>query len=103
MIATNITKEIKKSIKHTITVLAGTIKRGKYTFVSKFELATKELLVSLNEDEKNCQGKVAAHTSKILGTPDGTDELNSQPINHITNIVSTGRITLHNTPMAVCL
>jgi hypothetical protein len=99
----SITNEIRKSRRHTITVLAGTIKRGKYTLVSKFELATNELLVSLKELEKNCHGKVAAQTSRMRGTPSGTDELKSHPMNHITNIVSTGRITLHSTPIAVCL
>jgi hypothetical protein len=99
----SITKEIKKSIRQTITVLAGTISRGKYTFVNRFELATNELLDSVNEDAKNCQGKVAAHTSKIRGTPSGTFESNNQPMNHITAIVNKGRITLHNTPIAVCL
>jgi len=77
--------------------------RGKYTFVSKFELLIKELLVSLNEVEKNCQGSVAAQTNKIRGTPSGTFDSNNQPMNHITNIVNAGLSTLHKIPMAVCL
>jgi hypothetical protein len=60
--AIRITKDIKKSIKQTITVLAGTINLGKYTLVSRFEFATNELLASLNAEEKNTQGKVAAAT-----------------------------------------
>lgn len=67
------------------------------------ELATSELLASLNEDEKNCQGNVAAQTNKIRGTPSGTFELNNQPMNHITKIVNNGRSTAHITPIAVCL
>ncbi len=63
-----ITKEIKKSIKQTITVLAGTISLGKYTLVSKLEFVTNELLASLNDAEKNCQGNVAAETKRSRGT-----------------------------------
>ncbi len=99
----NITNEIKKSIKQTITVLTGTIKRGKYTLVSKFEFATSDPLASLKEDEKNCQGKVAAQTNRILGTPSGSLDSNNQPINHITNMVNKGLITLHKIPIVVCL
>ena len=50
------------SIKQTITVLAGTIKRGKYTFVNKLELAIRELADSENALAKNCQGSMAAQT-----------------------------------------
>ena len=57
-----IKKEIKKSIKQTITVLAGTINLGKYTLVSKLELAISELADSENELAKNCQGNIAAQT-----------------------------------------
>lgn len=53
-------------------VLAGTINRGKYTLVSKLEFASNELLDSLKAVEKNCQGKIAAHTNTTLGTPAGT-------------------------------
>ena len=99
----NITNEMAKSIRQTITVLAGTIKRGKYTLVSKLEFAKRELLASLNELEKNCHGNVAAETSNKRGILSGVEELNSQPINAITNTVSNGRSTLHNTPITVCL
>ena len=74
IMTTRIKKEIKKSIRQTITVLAGTINRGKYTFVSRFELATNEPLASLKAEEKNCQGKVAVQTNRILETPCGTSE-----------------------------
>ena len=94
---------MRKSIKQTMTVLAGTIKRGKYTFVNKLELVSNELLASLKEDEKNCQGKVAAQTSKTLGTPSGTFELNNQPIKTITDKVSKGRMILQAIPIPVCL
>lgn len=99
----NITNDIKKSIKQTITVLTGTIKRGKYTFVSKLEFDINELLDSLNEDEKNCQGKVAAETNKIRGTPSGTSESNNHPIKAITKIVNSGRSTAQAIPITVCL
>lgn len=94
---------MKKSMRHTITVLAGTISRGKYTFVNKLEFAINELLVSLKEVEKNCQGNVAAQTSNMRGTPSGTFEPNNQPMNHITAMVNAGLNTLHNIPIAVCL
>jgi len=103
MMPKRITNEIKKSIKQTITVLTGTISRGKYTFVSKFEFEISELLDSLKDDEKNCQGSVAAETSSIRGTPSGTSELNNQPIKAITKIVRRGRSTAHRIPIAVCL
>ena len=103
IITTNITKEIKKSIRQTITVLVGTIRRGKYPFVSKLEFAIKELLASPNEEEKNCQGKVAAATKTRRGIPSGMLDLNNQPINVITTIVSKGLITLHKIPIVVCL
>lgn len=103
IMTTNITKEIKKSIRQTITVLVGTIRRGKYTFVSKLEFVIKELLASPNEEEKNCQGNVAAATKTRRGIPSGMLDLNNQPINVITTIVSKGRITLHKIPIVVCL
>jgi hypothetical protein len=54
--------EIRKSMKLTITVLAGTIILGKYILVSMFAFVISELLESLNEVEKNCQGSMAAYT-----------------------------------------
>jgi hypothetical protein len=71
--------------------------------VNRFEFATNELLASLNDDAKNCHGNVAAQTNNTLGTPSGTVELKSQPMNHIVKMVSNGRNTLHNIPIAVCL
>lgn len=71
--------------------------------MSKLELATSEPLASLKEEEKNCQGNVAAHTNKIRGIPWGTFDSNNQPINHITKIVSKGLITAQSKPIAVCL
>ncbi len=69
----------------------------------RFELLIKELLASLNDEAKNCQGNVAAETSNIRGTPCGTLELNNQPKNDITKIVNNGRSNAHTTPIAVCL
>jgi hypothetical protein len=83
-------------------VLAGTIRRGKYTFDKRLELAINEFDASLNADEKNCHGNAAADTSNILGTP-LVDELNSHPINAIAKIVINGRSTLQATPIKVCL
>ena len=99
----SIINDIKKSIKQTITVLAGTISRGKYTLVNKLELVISELAASLKDDVKNCHGKVAAHTSKTLGVPVGTLESNNHPINTIAKMVRRGFIILHKTPIAVCL
>src|SRR5665213_2799657 len=59
---TKIAKEIKKSTKFTITVLAGIIIRGKYILVSMLELVISELLASLKDVEKNCHGSIAAYT-----------------------------------------
>jgi hypothetical protein len=67
------------------------------------ELETNELLVSLKVPAKNCQGKVAADTSNILGTPAGTCELKSQPINHMLAMVSKGLKMLQTIPIDVCL
>ena len=53
---------MKKSIRLTITVLAGTINLGKYTLVSKFEFAINEFADSLKALEKNCQGNIPAQT-----------------------------------------
>jgi hypothetical protein len=58
-----IANEIRKSTTLTMTVLAGMIRRGKYIFVNIFVLVIRELLASLNEVEKNCQGSIAAYTS----------------------------------------
>jgi len=58
-----IRKEIRKSMKLTMTVLAGTIILGKYILVSMFELVISELLESLKDVEKNCHGSMAAYTS----------------------------------------
>jgi len=96
-------KDMKKSRRHTMTVLTGMIILGKYTLVRRFELAMRELLDSLNEVEKNCQGSVAAQTSKTRGTPSGKGALNNLPMNHMAKIVNKGRNTLHKTPSAVCL
>ena len=96
-------KDIKKSIKQTITALAGTMILGKYTLVNKLELAINELAESLKAEEKNCHGSVAAVTSKILGTPSGMLELNNQPIKAIVKMVSNGRINAQSNPIAVCL
>lgn len=54
-----ITKEIRKSTKLTITALAGIIIRGKYTFDSIFAFVINELLLSVSEFAKNCQGSIA--------------------------------------------
>ena len=54
------TKDIRKSTKFTITVLAGIINLGKYIFVNILELVISELLASLKEVEKNCHGNMAA-------------------------------------------
>ncbi len=59
---TKIAKEIKKSTKLTITVLAGIIIRGKYILVSMLEFVIRELLASLKDVEKNCHGSIAAYT-----------------------------------------
>jgi hypothetical protein len=58
---------------------------------------------SLKDEAKNCHGNAAAATSKIRGTFPGTVELNSHPMNAIAKIVSSGRMTLHAIPIAVCL
>lgn len=50
-----IKKDIKKSIKHTIKDEAGMMIFGKYTFVSMFEFATSELLISVTADETKPQ------------------------------------------------
>ena len=47
---------IRKSTRLVITALAGTTRRGKYTFEIRLELAIRLLLLSDNELEKNCQG-----------------------------------------------
>jgi hypothetical protein len=54
------TKEIMKSTRFTMIELAGIISRGKYIFVSIFEFVSRELLASLKDVEKNCQGNIAA-------------------------------------------
>ena len=53
-------QEIRKSTTPTMTDPAGTIMRGKYTLVSRFALSTRELLLSVREPAKNCQGSRAA-------------------------------------------
>ena len=59
---TKIINEIRKSTKLTITVLTGIINLGKYIFVSIFELVSNELLASVKEVAKNCQGNIPAYT-----------------------------------------
>lgn len=66
-------------------------------------MAKKELLVSLNAEEKNCQGSVAAHTNNTRGIPLGTGAFSSQPMNHMAKMVRSGRKTPHKIPIAVCL
>src|SRR5215472_13621824 len=50
--------EIRKSTKLVITLLAGTTRRGKYTFEIRLELATRLLPLSERAVAKNCQGRI---------------------------------------------
>jgi hypothetical protein len=95
--------EIKKSIRHTITELKGTISLGKYTLVIKLALLISEPLASVNVLAKNCQGRVPAHTKRILGMPVGTGILKKLPITVIIIMVSKGLIMLQAIPITVCL
>src|SRR5437867_12176632 len=54
---------IKKSTRLVITALAGTTRRGKYIFDTRFELTIRLLLLSDSELEKNCQGNSPQKTS----------------------------------------
>src|SRR5215475_4518671 len=58
------TSVIRKSTKLVMTDPAGTISRGKYILEIKLAFPTRLLLASLSAVEKNCQGSMAAKTSK---------------------------------------
>jgi hypothetical protein len=97
-----IRKVIKKSIRQTITVLAGIINRGKYTFEIRLVFPTSEFAASLNAPEKNCQGKVAAATNKMREGP-GAPILKNHPRKENAIIVVRGRSIIHARPITVCL
>src|SRR5688500_13992373 len=62
MRAARMVDAIAKSTSDTTTELAGTIMRGKYTFVMRFELLTMLWLDEDNALAKNCHGSMAANT-----------------------------------------
>ena len=62
IITAKIKNDIRKSIRFTMTVLTGIIRRGKYIFVSMVELPISDVLASLKDVEKNCQGSSAENT-----------------------------------------
>ena len=62
------------------------------------------LLASLNDVEKNCHGSIAVRITRKYGTSAGTGNFPILPNTAVKiNVISSGRITAHATPMAVCL
>ena len=57
-------REIKKSIRHTRIELKGITILGKNTLENKLELATIELLTSLNKLANNCHSNMDEATNK---------------------------------------
>ena len=56
------TREIRKSTALTITELAGTIRRGKYTLLIRRDSAIREFELSCIALEKYCHGSIAENT-----------------------------------------
>src|SRR5256885_14769730 len=95
--------EIAKSTKETMTELAGTIIRGKYTFEIKFAFVTSELLPSAREVANNCHGSIAAKTITGYGTPSLGSLAILPKMKTKTTMVRNGRSTAQRTPITVCL
>jgi hypothetical protein len=101
--ATNMSEAIRKSINLVITEESGSIRRGKYTLVIMDWLLTRELLVSDNAVEKNCQNSNPVYTKIGYGTP-SEGILTSSPKKTVnTTIVINGWNIAHATPINVCL
>src|SRR4029077_5410403 len=97
------TREMAKSTKETMTELAGTINRGKYTFEMRLALVMRELLPSEREVANNCHGSIAANTMTGYGTPSLGSLAMRLKTKTNTTIVRNGRITAQRTPITVCL
>src|SRR5438105_5391741 len=95
--------EMAKSTKETMTELAGTINRGKYTFEIRLAFVINELLPSEREVANNCHGSIAAKTMTGYGTPSLGSLAFRLKTNTKTTIVRNGRITAQSTPITVCL
>ncbi len=99
-----ITNEIRKSIRQTTTVLAGTIILGKYTLLTRLELLNKEPDMSVKAEEKNCQGKVPAAINKGNGIDAGVwDELKITRTRLRARMLNKGRKIAQAIPILVCL
>src|SRR5258708_6906673 len=59
---TSSTKLTRKSTNETTTAAVGTMRRGKYTLLMRFELPMRLAEDSDNAVEKNCQGSSPANT-----------------------------------------
>ena len=75
---------------------------GKYILDRRPELLIKELAESLKAVDTNCQGRAAAVTRIILGTP-SLGILKSHPTSQNMVIVIAGRMIAHKIPIYVCL
>src|ERR1700677_1020678 len=93
---------IKKSTKPTTTLLAGTTRRGKYIFDTRFELVTRLLPLSDNAVEKNCQGSSPQKENNAIGAPPVGDLLILLNIVKA-SIIRHGRMSAQAIPTTVCL
>ena len=97
-----ITKEIKKSIRHTMSDDSGIMILGKYTLVRMLEFPRMELLESLIEVEINPQMITPAETVIRRWGILSVCSINSD-INPKIAILIHGLITAHRIPIKVCL
>src|SRR5690606_12689006 len=94
----NSNPQIKKSTRLTITLLVGTMSRGKYTLEIRLVLLTRLCPLSANAVAKNCHGNIAQKTNNGYGTPPEGIFANLEKTIVRTPTVSTGRITDQDTP-----
>src|SRR5215471_17239614 len=95
---------IRKSTNDVITAAVGTIIRGKYTFVIKFELAIRLFDASLSAVEKSVHGSIPQSTTRAYGAvPSLANPATRPKITVKMIIVRNGRMIAHATPITVCL
>ena len=103
----NTAKAIAKSISAARTGANGATRRGKYTLVIRFWLATRELPDAVSERANNCHGTSAQNVETAYGTPAMVGFLllpSSRPNSTLkTNMVVSGWITAHEMPSTDCL
>ena len=100
----NSTKDIKKSTALTKTAEVGSISRGKYILLTMCSARTIDSALLCMECEKYCQGSSAENTIIGYGAVPSLGSLATRPNITVKIIMlNSGRITLHATPITVCL